>query len=318
MAREGGLGKGLSSLIPQKKPNSDNQTKKDDQKNSSNFSYTDFESESSVKDFNSSKEQGGLGDSVKEVSLDEIKANPFQPRKYFNEQKLEELASSIKKHGIIQPLIVSQKPEGGFELIAGERRFKASKLNGLTKVPVIIKKISDKEKMEWALVENVQRHDLNAIEEAEAYKSLIDKFNYTQSQIADQIGKSRSTVANTLRLLELSSEIKKMLKSGEISEGHARSLLAIEDQKMREILAREICGSNLSVRELEKRIKRIKNPKIKNNSYEKDPEIMEVENKISQALGTKVDIKKSKRGGRFVLNYYSDEEFRNLLEKLIS
>lgn len=334
MAREGGLGKGLSSLIPQKKPtsqtsqdqshkSSDENENKNENKNKGNFSYQDYESESSVKDFSkedSKKKTSKKEDGIMEVNLNEIKANPFQPRKHFNEEKLEELASSIKKHGVIQPLIVTRRPEGGFELIAGERRFKASKLNGLSKVPVIIKKISDKEKMEWALVENIQRHDLNAVEEAEAYQGLIDKFNYTQNEIAIQIGKSRSSIANTLRLLELSSSLKKKLKTGEISEGHARALLSLDDEQKREILAQEVVNSNLSVRELERKIKKIKNPTFvaSEKNFSKDPEVLAVENKISEALGTKVDIKKGKKGGRFVLNYYSEEEFNNLLNKLIS
>ncbi len=319
----------MSSLIPQKKSIShksqqvQSQKKSNETEDKMKFNYQDYESESSIKDFSKKdidKKNIKKEELVMEVALNEIKANPFQPRKYFNEEKLEELASSIKKHGVIQPLIVTRRPEGGFELIAGERRFKASKLNGLTKVPVIIKKISDKEKMEWALVENVQRHDLNAVEEAEAYQGLIDKFNYTQNEIAIQIGKSRSSIANTLRLLELSSNLKKKLKLGEISEGHARALLSLDDQQKREILAQEVSSSGLSVRDLEKKIKKIKNPVFSfgDSNFSKDPDVLEVENKISQALGTKVDIKRGKKGGRFVLNYYSEEEFNNLFNKLIS
>jgi ParB family chromosome partitioning protein len=318
MAREGGLGKGLSSLIPQKKSEEKNLDKNLDSKKiiKKKLTSNDFGSEASVKDFKKTSPQK---DSVIEVSPNEIKANPFQPRKHFNEEKLEELASSIKKHGVIQPLVVTKRAEGGYELIAGERRFKASQKSGLAKVPVIVKKIGDKEKMEWALIENVQRHDLNAIEEAEAYQNLIDKFGYTQIEVASQVAKSRSTIANTLRLLDLSSGLKKMVRQGLISEGHARALLGAENQNIQEKLAQEIIEKNLSVREVEKKIKNInKKDNRETKDGEKEAGLLEIENRISEALGTKVNIKKGRKGGRFVLNYYSEEEFNNLFKKLTS
>ena len=317
MAREGGLGKGLSSLIPQKKPtvNSSHSTPGKDQ----DLLSKNFGSEASIQDFKKNQPNKSGDKAVLEVPLNQINANPFQPRKHFNEEKLNELAASIKKHGVIQPLLVTKRPEGGYELVAGERRFKASQKSGLSEVPVIIKKISDKEKMEWALIENVQRDDLNAIEEAEAYESLAQKFDYTQKEIANQVGKSRSSIANTLRLLELSNRLKSLIKNEEITEGHARALLGIEDENKRELLANEIIKLNLSVRETENKIRKINNPaNSATSSASKDPNLMEIETKISEVLGTKVDIKKGKRGGRFVLNFYSEEEFKNLFNKLIS
>lgn len=317
MAREGGLGRGLSSLIPQKKPTV--QSKNDGPEKKKDFSEADdFDSVVGNKktEISSKNNQENL---IKEVNVSEIQANPYQPRQMFDEVKLNELAASIKKHGVIQPLIVTKRLEGGYELVAGERRFKASKKSGLQKVPVIIKKIDDKEKIEWALIENIQRDDLNAIEEADAYQRLIDKFNYNQEEIALQVGKSRSTIANTLRLLELSSNLKKLIRLNKISEGHGRTLLGLEDENERDILAEKIIRNKLSVRETEKIVKKISNPNLnRKNEVKKDWGILEVENKIGEALGTKVAIKKNKKGGQLILNYYSEEEFDNLFNKLIS
>lgn len=328
MAREGGLGRGLSSLIPQKKPTNQSNNHSNTSSKKSFSEVDDYEQKipsdkKNTKQHFSNKKEKKVGnseyDSIQEVSIDEIKANPYQPRKIFDEEKLDELASSIKKHGVIQPLIVSKRPEGGYELIAGERRFKASRKGGLQKVPVIVKRIGDKEKMEWALIENIQRDDLNAIEEAEAYERLMEKFNYNQSEIAIQVGKSRSAVANTLRLLELSGNLKKLIKLNKISEGHGRALLGLEDRNQREILAEEIIRKRLSVRETEKKVKQINNPVSKKGSKrEKDWDMVEIENKISDTLGTKVIIRKSSKGGKLILNYYSQEEFDNLFNKLIS
>lgn len=318
MPREGGLGRGLASLIPQKKA-SDNvsSTSSNFKKNNSDFVSKDFSRKITSKKTN--KKARVSKNIIMEIKADEIKANPFQPRQYFDEKKLQELAASIQKHGIIQPLIVTKRPEGGFELVAGERRFKASQKSGLTKIPVIIKKITDQEKLEWALIENIQRHDLNAVEEAEAYQGLIDKFNYTQEAVARQVGKSRSAVTNILRLLDLSINIKQKIRVGEISEGHARALLSLENKEQRERMLNEIIGSQLSVRETEKRIQKIKKPQAnKNKSSTGKPEMLEFENKMSQALGTKVVIKKGKNGGSFIVNYYSEEEFGNLFNKLTS
>lgn len=323
MAREGGLGKGLSSLIPQRKSstnNSSNSSDFDSKKSEQDFVSREIDSEVIPKNLEKSDGKSrNPENSILEVGIDQIIANPFQPRQYFDEIKLDELASSIREHGIIQPLVVTERSEGGFELIAGERRFKASQRNGLTKVPVIVKKISDKEKLEWALIENIQRHDLNAVEEAEAYQGLINKFHYTQEEIAKQVGKSRSTIANTLRLLDLSSSIREKIQTGLISEGHARVLLCLDDKNQREAMANEIIKLKLSVRETERKIKKIVNSSLSNSQFSgKNAEILELEDKISQALGTKVVIKKGRKGGRFILNYYSEEEFGSLFNKLIS
>ncbi len=317
MSREGGLGKGLSSLIPQRKSNNNPALNKKTKK--TNFASSDLDSEIVSKDLIRDGKDESSKNSILEIEVGQIKANPFQPRQYFDENKLEELATSIRKHGIIQPLVVTKNSVGGFDLVAGERRFKASQKNGLSTVPAIVKKISDKEKLEWALIENIQRHDLNAIEEAKAYQRLADNFNYTQVEIAQQVGKNRSTIANTLRLLDLSSNIKRKIRTGEISEGHGRVLLSLEDRNQRETMVNQIINSKLSVRETEKRVKKINNPNsVEKNSLNQTPEILEFEDKISQALGTKVSIKKGQKGGKFILNYYSEEEFGNLFNKLIS
>jgi len=319
MAREGGLGKGLSSLIPQKKNFNQKTTKsRKNQKENTGVVSGNFDDDA-YDDRKIKNQEVAQGSSILEIALDEIRANPFQPRQSFNEEKLNELALSIKKHGIIQPLVVTERPEGGYELVAGERRLKASQKNGMKKVPVIVKKITEKEKIEWALIENIQRDDLNAIEEAEAYQLLMDKFNYNQGEIASQVGKSRSTIANTLRLLDLSSRLKKKVKENKISEGHARALLGVESESEREFLADEIFNKKLSVREIERKVQKINQPIFKrNNTFNKDPNMLELESKISEVLGTKVDIKKGKKGGQFILKYYSEEEFNNLFNKLIS
>jgi len=318
MSREGGLGKGLSSLIPQKKK-STSPAKSISEERKTEFVSKGLTDESVVSELIDKKNSQNINNAVLEVDINRIVVNPFQPRKYFNEVKLEELATSIRKHGIIQPLIVTKKNEGNFELVAGERRFKASKKNGLSKVPVIVKKISDKEKMEWALVENIQRDDLNSIEEAEAYQGLIQKFNYTQDEVAKQVGRSRSAISNITRLLDLSSRIKQKIKTGEISEGHARALLRLDDLNQREILVNQIINEGLSVREAERKIKKnINSAFAKSDLMTDNSEVAEFEDKISQVLGTKVCIKKGRKGGKFILNYYSEEEFGNLFNKLIS
>jgi ParB family chromosome partitioning protein len=300
-----GLGRGLASLIPQKKRPSDTENE--------NHPSPVISKEIRV------PEPSALQDEFLEVATSKIAANPQQPRHDFDEAELQELADSIKRHGIIQPLIVAKIAPEQYELIAGERRLKASKLAGLSMVPVIVREeAGEREKLELALVENVQRHDLNPIEEGRAFKKLIEEFDLTQEQIADKVGKSRSAVANKTRLLALPVEIQRALIEGKISEGHARTILAIENPEKQRALFELILKDNLTVRQAEDKVREVTvNTHQRRISADADPYLKEKEDQIAQALGTKVTIKKSGGGGKIIVDYYSDEELNNIAGRLL-
>jgi ParB family chromosome partitioning protein len=297
MSQQFGLGRGLSSLIPNKQP-SDQQTSQEE------FSRKAI-----------SEEAGIRGDKfVIEVDVNQIVPNPHQPRHTFEESKLEELSNSIKQHGIIQPLVVS-KNGSQYELIAGERRFQASKLAGLKKVPVIVREAGEKEKLELAIIENVQRHDLNAIEEGKAYQKMIDEYQMSQEEVAVKMGKSRSLVANKIRLLGLPVEIQKALIDGIITEGHAKAILAVANPEKQRALFELILKSNLTVRQTEEKTKELstKAPKKLSNI---DPQIKQLEDSLVATLGTKVKVQKTGNGGKIVIEYYSQEDLDSLLGKI--
>lgn len=249
-----------------------------------------------------------------DVDVNQIVANPHQPRHQFDDAKLEELMNSIKAHGIIQPLVVT-KNGSQYELIAGERRFQASKRLGLKKVPVIVREAGEKDKLELAIVENVQRHDLNAIEEAKAYQKLADLYQMNQEEIAIKMGKSRSLVANKIRLLSLPVEIQKALIEQRITEGHAKAILAIANPEKQRALFDLILKSNLTVRQTEDKTKEISVKSYK-RATSVDPEIKKLEEELVGALGTKVRVNKSGDGGKIVIEYYSQEDLTSLLEKI--
>ncbi len=251
---------------------------------------------------------------VREVSVDEIKENPRQPRTRFSASDLEDLIGSIKEHGILQPLVVTCT-NGEYELIAGERRLRASRTLGLSKVPVIVREADDQLKLELALIENIQRQDLNAVEEAIAYKALVDEFNLTQDQAAKRVGKSRSTVANIIRLLELDQEMLGALQEGQISKTHARTLLAEPDIAKRQDLF-EAMLSGITVREAEARASNTGTRKPQ-GATRKDPNILAHEKKLREILGTKVDIKEKAGKGSVNITFYSREELMELLDRLI-
>jgi ParB family chromosome partitioning protein len=301
MAQNYGLGRGLSSLIPQKN------LKKDD--------GLPAESKAAVQSIPAEKNTVNTKE-VREIEISRIVPNVHQPRFDFNEEKLAELANSIKQHGIIQPLVVNQKGEQ-FEIIAGERRFQAAKIAGLNKVPAIIRKAEEKEKLELAIVENVQRHDLNSLEEAKAYKKLIDEFQMSQEEVAERMGKSRSAVANKVRLLGLPVEIQRALVSGKITEGHAKAILAIANPEKQRALFEMILKDNLTVRQIESKVQEI-SVRSHNRVVNVDPEIKNLENKLIGALGTKVKITKSGKGGRIIIDYYSQEDLDSVLNKIVS
>ncbi|WP_129599770.1 ParB/RepB/Spo0J family partition protein [Anaerophilus nitritogenes] len=278
------LGKGLSALIPEKKD--------DDLQN----------------------ENKGI---IETVSIHKIKPNKNQPRKHFNEEKLEALSESIKNHGVIQPIVI--RPIGdGYEIIAGERRWKACKQAELNEIPCIIKDIDEKGRMEIALIENLQREDLNPIEEAFAYKNLMEKYRITQEEISCSIGKSRPYIANTIRLLNLTEEVQNMLINELISSGHARALLRIGDDELQKQLAEEIIKNSLSVRETENIIaKMIENKKEPSKQkIRKDDHISYIEDVLKERLGTKVNIINGKKKGKIEIEYYNEEELERLIEVL--
>lgn len=258
-----------------------------------------------------------LSDAV-DIDLTQIQTNPNQPRKNFDEERLAELAKSVEQHGILQPLIV--RPSGGqYELVAGERRLRAAKIAGLTHVPVVIKPLSDREMMEIALIENLQREDLNPLEEADAYKRLMDEFNYTQEQLAERVGKSRSAVANTLRLVTLHAEVRKNLATGRLTEGHARALLALPIEKQAEA-ARKVIELKLSVRETERLaglVQKNENSPLKRTRSEKDDYVADLEDRLRNVCGAAVHVRLNTKGSGKVEIHFSDlEDLERLCEIL--
>lgn len=262
----------------------------------------------SIKDLHEKK------DGVIYVQSGFIRPNPFQPREDFNQDSIDKLAQSIKEKGIIQPLLVRRKGDQ-FELIAGERRFRAAKLLGLKELPIIIKDVSDQDSLELALIENIQRESLNPIEEAHAYQYLIDKFNLTQERISEVLGKARTSITNTLRLLKLPQEIREELKKGRISFGHGRVLLEIEDQNVQRRFAQEVIAKDLSVRELESLVKmrRVKIPKRKIGTGLRDPQVAVFEERLQHVLATKVRISKRKKRGHILIEFYSEEDLERIV-----
>jgi len=251
--------------------------------------------------------------SVTEIDINKIEPSSVQPRKYFNDDKLREMSESIKQHGIVQPLIV-RKENDTYKIVAGERRWRAARIAGLKKVPVIMKELSDREVMEIALIENLQREDLNPIEEAEAYDRLINEFDMTQEEISKTVGKSRSAVANCLRLLTLHDKLKKYVINGELTSGHARALLSVQDTDMQLTIADEIIRKQLNVRETENIVKKLQAKKSEKKIKTTSHEFQELENRFMEILGTKVSIISNKKKGKIQIEYYSLEELDRIIE----
>ena len=249
-----------------------------------------------------------------ELLIDEISPNRFQPRKYFDDEKLEELVASIRENGVLQPVVV-QKSESGYELIVGERRWRASKKAGLNKIPVVIREVTDAQALELAIIENIHRQDLNPIEEAESYARLSDEFALTQEMIAKKVGRSRTAVTNTLRLLKLSRNVKEDLISAKISMGHARALLGLDNPGQVEALRIEIFKQDLTVRQTESRVNKLKQPTPLNSVpsiSKKNIFIKDLEKELERKLGTKVEINPQKKGGKLVVTYYSDDDLERI------
>ena len=247
------------------------------------------------------------------LAVNDIIPNKEQPRKTFDEAALQELADSIKQHGVLQPLLVRPLTTGGYQLVAGERRWRASRLAELKEVPVIIKELSDTEAMEIAIIENLQREDLNPIEEAEGLQALIDKCGFTQEEVATSVGKSRPAITNALRLLKLPEEVRQMTKDGDISAGHARALLAFDNEPMMLECAKQIVDKKLTVRDVEKMAKRPKTSKIKDSSTgARDSFYDEVELALSDALGTKVKVYNGRNKGTLEIEFYTLDDLKNI------
>lgn len=293
--KRGGLGKGLDSLIPENK---------------------DVKKEEGKSGYGSSSEERGSETIVK---ITQVEPNRKQPRKNFNEDALQELSESIKQFGLLQPILVQDRKDH-YEIVAGERRWRAAKLAGLKEIPVIIRDYTEQEIAEISLIENIQREDLNPIEEAQAFKRLLEEFHLKQDEVAERVSKSRTAVTNSIRLLKLSDEVQQMVIDDMISTGHARTLLAVEDQQQQYALAQKIFDEKLSVREVEKLVKNLNKPlKEREKKEEEDKSLMvvyqDVEEKLKKRFGTKVSISPKGNGaGKIEVEFYNHDDLERLLE----
>ncbi len=279
MERPQSLGRGLAALIPQRSPQA----------------------------------PGSI-----EIALDRIRENPRQPRTRIDANSIAALAASIREHGVIQPILVTETLDG-YQLVAGERRVRAARLAGLERIPAVVRQVADREQLELALVENLQREDLGPLEAAHAYQQLIDEFDFTQDRLAERVGRARSTVANTLRLLELHRAVQAAVADGRVTEGHGRAIGGLPAELQEKILATVVDGE-LSVRQTEELVRRLREPRpapATPRPRVADPDLDRVEEDLRRALGTKVRLARSRRGGRIVIEFYSDEELGRLYERLI-
>jgi ParB family transcriptional regulator, chromosome partitioning protein len=263
----------------------------------------------------------GASSGLREIPVDAIGPNPNQPRSHFDPDDLDELAQSIREHGVLQPVLVSEQGDGTYELITGERRWRAARLAGLTSVPAIIKEVTSQASLEMALVENIQRRDLNPLEEALAFRQLLDEHGLTQDQLAQRLGKSRVSVTNTLRLLHLPAPVQEALGAGSITEGHARAILVAAGEPARLAVLEEVLTEHLSVRETEARARQAnEEPQAGADeliSYAPDPDTERIEDAFRQALGTRVRLVRGRRGGRLVIHFFSDDELQGLYEAIV-
>jgi len=283
------LGKGLGSLIPPK------------------------ESPAEVANEHKASQYKGAGQEVLEIKVSEVDVNPSQPRQHINHKELENLVQSIKQHGVLQPIIVTEA-DGKFELVAGERRLRASTIAGLKTVPAILRKASDLEKLELALIENIQRSDLNPIEKAEAYEKLLTEFGLTQDQAAKKMGISRPSFANAVRLLSLPGEIQKALTEGKISEGHAKVILSLPEEREQLKYYNDVINNKLSVRSLESEVEKQKPAKKRRSAY--DPQLKDWEDQLQDSLNTRVNIAKKGDKGRVTIDFYSPEELNEIVKRI--
>ena len=272
----------------------------------------------------------GAASGLREIPVDAIRPSPSQPRSRFDPDDLDELAQSIREHGLLQPVLVSEQPDGTYQLITGERRWRAAQLAGLTSVPAVVKEATPQASLEMAVVENIQRRDLNPLEEALAFRQLIDEHGLTQDQLARRLGKSRVTVTNTLRLLHLPPAVQDALAAGSITEGHARAILMADGEPARLALLEEVLAEHLSVRETEARARQSTTEEVltgpPESAFEPQPttradpadaDTERIEEAFRQALGTRVRLVRGRRGGRLVIHFYSDDELQGLYEAIV-
>ena len=302
-----GLGKGLDALFGDVEVTP---VKSADKKESSKQAKADTAAKKSDE---TEASQGG----VLYIDINDIKPNTGQPRKHFDEEKLEELASSIQQHGLIQPIVL-RKLKTGYEIVAGERRWRACRIVGLKEVPCIVKELTDEENMLLAIIENMQREDLNPIEEAEGLKQMIDTYGLTQEQVSYSVGKSRPYITNSLRLLKLPEEVRTLTASGEISVGHAKALAAVKDRDKQITLAKKTAKDGLSVRQIELMAKETKTPAKKAIKVKKSADEKRIEEDMKNALGTKVNLNRKGKKGKIEIEFYSDEELERLIELITS
>ena len=260
--------------------------------------------------------RGDASVGANEIPLSEIHANPHQPRRDVAHANLEALATSITDHGVLQPILVTETLDG-YRIVAGERRVQAARLAGLERIPAVIRQLADREQLELALVENVQREDLNPIEEANAFRQLSDEFGLTQDEIARQVGRARSTITNTLRLLELDEGVQASVADGRLSEGHARALVGLPAVQQLHLVS-TIVDNGLSVRQAEELARRLREPRParEQSARPSDPDLERVEDDLRSALGTKVSVARGRKGGRIVIEYYTDEDLGRLYDRL--
>ncbi|HMK09690.1 MAG TPA: ParB/RepB/Spo0J family partition protein [Anaerolineales bacterium] len=283
MTRKSGLGRGLDALIP-------------------------------------SALEAGDEAAARPIEVGQVRPNPRQPRREIPRAELEELTASIREHGVLQPLVVTPAPDGkGFLLIAGERRLQAARLAGLPTVPAVVRVADERLSLELALVENLQRQDLDPLEAAEGYRQLVEDFGLTHEDVARRVGKNRSTVSNTLRLLKLPATVRQALASGKMSEGHARALLALPNPQAQAAAAQTVLKRGLSVRQTEELVQRLTGQRRRSGSARRrSPEEADIEERLRRALGTKVTLRRSRGGGTVVIHYYSEEELEALIDRLVS
>lgn len=309
--KRNGLGKGLDSLIPDKNVKPEAEAKVSAEKLKNKNSKDEQADQANIYD-------NPTGELL--LNINEVEPNRSQPRKEFDEDTLLELADSVRQYGILQPLIV-QKNKGYYEIIAGERRWRAAKLAGLKEVPVIIKEYTSQQVVEISLIENIQRENLNPIEEAMAFKRLLEEFNLKQDEVAERVSKSRTAVTNSMRLLKLDNKVQQMIIDDMISTGHARALLAIDNKEQQYSIATKIFDEKLSVRETEKLVKSLKNPK-KKNEKEKIEHVFvydDLVDKMKNVMGTKVNINAKANGkGKIEIEYYSEEELERIYDLIMT
>jgi ParB family chromosome partitioning protein len=254
-----------------------------------------------------------------EIPLARIRPNPRQPRQRMDPAELEALATSVREHGVLQPILVTETIDG-YQLVAGERRFRASQMAGLERIPAVVRQLADREQLELALVENLQRADLGPLEEAHAYRSLVTEFDLTHEQIAQRVGRAKSTIANTLRLLDLDPAVQTALSEGQITEGHGRAIAGLPVEQQARVAA-SVAAQQFSVRQTEELVRRLREPRPETTTTTPtarlDPDLERVEEDLRRRLGTKVTLARSRKGGRIIIEFYSDEELGQLYDRLI-